>query len=153
MVPELVSLEGLASGTRAMTSVNYFVLDRAVQQLTVLQCHSLVPTGQTKYESVQRCCENVRDGVKKMLRDGVRQMAQAGTGKVRLAARRRENVRDGMKEKGARWSVQDRWCEMVLEECGSLSTKETRMAGWWSYGCAGFTESPGSTRKPKRRLR
>jgi hypothetical protein len=25
-----------------------------------------------------------------------------------------------MKAKGARWSVQDRWCEMVLEECGSL---------------------------------
>jgi hypothetical protein len=35
---------------------------------------------------------------------------------VRWAARRRENVRDGMKAKGARWSVQDRWCEMVLEE-------------------------------------
>jgi hypothetical protein len=49
-----------------------------------------------------------------------RQMAQAGTRRVRWAVRRRKNVRDGMTEKGARWSVQDRWCEMVPEECSSL---------------------------------
>jgi hypothetical protein len=43
-------------------SVNYFVLDRAVQWSTVPQCHSLVPTGQPKHESVQLCVCS-RDGV------------------------------------------------------------------------------------------